>query len=290
MRKLLRGALARAVGGVAILTVASAILCHNTLHVPRDAPTILPGSRAVTILARDHVMLAASFIEPRIPNGRCVLALHGVGDTRSGMDSFATMLVEEQYSVLLPDSRAHGESGGDLITYGLLEKFDTIDWAHWLRQQGCERIYGLGESLGGAVLIQAAAVEPAFRAIVSECPYASLEGVAEYRVGRMTLLPAWAANPPAWLIVKSTEIYARLVYRIDLGGVSPVTDIAHTSTPVLLIHGREDRETPPSNSEALARANSRAVLWLVPNAGHVGASLAAPEEFRRRVLAWFSEN
>ena len=66
------------------------------------------------------------------------------------------MFLKAGYSVLMPDSRAHGESGGEIVTYGLLEKFDVARWAAWARQHKCEKLYGLGESLGGAILLEAA--------------------------------------------------------------------------------------------------------------------------------------
>ena len=43
-------------------------------------------------------------------------------------------------------------------------------------------MYGLGESLGASILIQATAREPVFRAIVAECPFADLRAIAEFRV------------------------------------------------------------------------------------------------------------
>ena len=65
-------------------------------------------------------------------------------------------------SVLVPDSRAHGESGGDLATYGLLESDDVHRWVSWLMEEEHPlRVFGLGESLGGAVLIQSLSVEHA---------------------------------------------------------------------------------------------------------------------------------
>ncbi len=50
------------------------------------------------------------------------------------------MFVTQGYSVLAPDSRVQGESGGEFVTYGLLEKFDVMAWAHWLQRQKCQRI------------------------------------------------------------------------------------------------------------------------------------------------------
>jgi len=78
------------------------------------------------------------------------------------------MFLAEGYAVLVPDIRGHGRSGGDLVTYGVREKYDALDWAHWMRREGCVTLYGLGESLGAAILIQATAVEPVFSAVVAE--------------------------------------------------------------------------------------------------------------------------
>ncbi len=199
---------------------------------------------------------------------------------------FAPMFLKVGYSVLLPDSRGHGASEGRLVTYGLLEKYDAIGWAHWLRTAGCRQVYGLGESLGASVLIQAAELEPAFAAIVAECPFADLREAAEYRVRAM--LPSLVAIPGAKIVVGSGMIYARLVDGLDFSKVSPVHSIASARSPILLIHGREDNRTPPSNSERLAAANRNNPLWLVPNAPHAGAASVAPAEFRERVLGWFS--
>ena len=62
-----------------------------------------------------------------------------------------------------------------------------------------------------------------------------------------------------------------------------------TSTPVLLIHGLDDQNTPPLHSRIIASRNRPNVdLWLVRGAGHTGAFQAAPAEFRYRVLSWLS--
>ena len=42
-------------------------------------------------------------------------------------------------------------SGGQFVTYGLLEKYDIIDWANWMKRAGCHNLYALGESLGAPV-------------------------------------------------------------------------------------------------------------------------------------------
>jgi len=261
-----------------------------TLHVPRRLGQTPTNATEVSIVAADKATLRAWWLRPSKSNGNCVLVLHGIADSRIGSIGFAPMFLNEGYAVLLPDSRAHGASEGQFVTYGLLEKYDVIAWAHWMKTTACRNLYGLGESLGASILIQAAAIEPAFAAIVAESPYADLREIAEYRVRRMSGMPGWLAIPVARIVVSSAVFYAKSVDGLDLGQVSPVKSIAYTSTPILLIHGLNDFRTPASNSLELARANPRNSLWLVPNAGHTGAAAEAPEEFRGRVLGWFQEH
>ncbi len=277
---------------VAILPViSSAVFCAATLHVRRQPPGSMSASKqrfppadweTVSISARDGAQLRAWFIRPKQYSGRCVVVLHGISDSRSGSVGFAPMFLDGGYAVLAPDSRAHGESGGEFVTYGLLERYDVLAWAHWLERSGCTAIYGLGESLGASILIEATALEPVFRAAVAESAYSNLEDIAEYRLPTPALLSK--------AIVRGGMTYARLRYGLDFSQASPLRAMAQTRTPILLIHGLKDDKTPPRNSQALVCANSLAELWLVPGAGHTGAAATAPAEFRRRVLAWFSEH
>ncbi len=274
--------------GVVCFVAAGASFCAATLHVGRRVGAAPPNAANVEVAASDKVILKAWWLHPSMPNGSCVIVLHGIADSRAGSAGFAPMFVTQGYAVLVPDSRAHGESGGEFVTYGLLEKYDVIHWAHWMTGQGCRKVYGLGESLGASILIQAAAVDPVFAAIVAECPFADLREMAEYRVRQFLRLPNFIGTPVAKMVVTSGMFYANLVDGLDFRQVSPVRSISRTSTPILLIHGLDDSRTPPSQSQRLAAANPHDPLWLVPRAKHTGAAAAAPEEFSRRVLSWFA--
>jgi fermentation-respiration switch protein FrsA (DUF1100 family) len=263
-----------------------AAFCRETLHVRRIVGRTPSNAQTVSIVAGDGAKLSAWWIRAEKPNGNCVAILHGVTDSRSGSLPFAPMFLEEAYDVLLPDSRAHGTSEGRFVTYGLMEKYDAIGWSDWMKREGCAKVYGLGESLGASVLIQSAAVRPAFSAIAAECSYADLEDAARLRLRRRFGVPALLGS----VIVGGGEFYAHWADGLSLEKASPVRAIANASTPILLIHGLSDSRTPSSDSEKLAKANPRNTLWLVPNARHTGALTAEPEEFRRRVLGWFAEH
>src|ERR1035438_2052325 len=67
----------------------------------------------VAVTASDGITLRGWSIRPLHGNGDVVILLHGVADNRMGMIGYADLLLRHGYAVLLPDARAHGESGGE---------------------------------------------------------------------------------------------------------------------------------------------------------------------------------
>lgn len=244
----------------------------------------------VEIKGADGVPLRAWFARPARPNGNAVLLLHGVSDNREGVGGFAQLFLKEGYSVLLPDSRAHGASGGTLATYGLREGDDVQRWVSWLvTTQHAKCVFGFGESMGAGILLESLEKEQRFCAVVAESPFAGFRDAAYDRIGdklRIGPFLAMAIFSPA---VEAGFRYARLRYGVDFAQVEPKKAVAHSQVPVLLIHGTSDVNLRPRESRLIRAGNPRRViLWEVPGAGHCGASAAAPEEFRTRVLGWFA--
>jgi fermentation-respiration switch protein FrsA (DUF1100 family) len=195
-------------------------------------------------------------------------------------------------AVLAPDSRGHGESQGNLITYGLREAEDVHRWADWLyAREHPQALYGLGESMGAAILLQALPRERRFRAVVAECTFYDFRQVAFSRMAGAIGVDAGIAK---WLFRPTLEsgfLYARLRYHLNLAQASPANALSKVTTPVLLIHGSHDRNIPPEQSDRLAQQRPQStVLWRVAGAGHVEAFSKEPAEFSRRVLDWFESH
>lgn len=221
-------------------------------------------------------------------NGKAVLLLHGVGDSRRGMLGFARYFATRGFTTIAADSRSHGISEGAQITYGLRERDDVSRWADYaLSMRAGAKLYGLGMSMGAAVLLQSLPKESRFRSVVAECSYSTFRDAAAERVPRMTGLPAALAP----LVLVPAFTYAQLRYGLDFEAISPLDAIKQTSTPVLLIHGLADDRTAPEQSRKLAAAAPKGVaeLWEVPGARHVRASEVAQKEFEDRVMRWFEK-
>jgi len=294
MVKRFRWAAAALLIAVCLCAVGGMVLCETALHVRRVLPSPVPAFAAwrdVAIVAGDGAVLRAWLISPATRNGNCVITLHGVADGRSGTLGLARLFVEDHYTVLMPDSRGHGESGGAITSYGLLERDDVHRWVDWLMLTEHPRnVFAMGESLGAGILLQSLAVETRFGAVVAESPFASFEEIAEYRVAQRLPIGGLAARTIAKPFVWSGFLYARWKYGMDFRAADPANVVANASTPIFLIHGLNDRNIPPEHSRMLALRNARIALWLVPGATHTGAFAADPEQFRSRVLGWFSEH
>jgi dipeptidyl aminopeptidase/acylaminoacyl peptidase len=191
----------------------------------------------------------------------------------------ARFLLRAGYSVLTPDARGHGASGGKYVTYGVLEADDVRRWADWLTARpGVERLYGLGVSMGAAVLLQSLRVERRFRAAVAESPFTTFEEIAYDRLGSRLY----------WPVVNAGFGYARLRFGVNLWRASPMSAVRETAVPVLLIHGERDSNIAIRHSRALHAANPRATrLWAVAGAEHVQALSVAGERYGREVTGWF---
>ena len=245
--------------------------------------------RDVQINGSDGVPLRGWVVRPKQSNGNGAIVLHGVADARDGISSRGRMLAEAGYTVLLPDARGHGVSGGEIISFGIRESDDLHRWADWFRaEERPKQLYGMGASMGAAILLQSLENDTRFRAVVAECPFSDFRAVAYDRMAGKLSLNRWFARGLLFPAVETGLTYGSLRYGVNLANASPERAIRNTSVPVLLIHGDADTNIPPSHSEALHAANPAvSQLWIVHGAEHVTIAKVAGDEFRRRVLSWF---
>lgn len=287
---------------VALCLVGGVYLADGTLH-PTRRPLTDDGVAAmresaqalgatmedVAITTSDGVSLRAWKIRPRPSNGDDVLLLHGLADNRVGMTGYAHLFASHGFTVLLPDARAHGTSGGELATYGLLERNDIHDWLNLLENHDHPHcVYGFGESMGAAQLLQSLATRPNFCAVAAESSFASFREIAYDRMGQPFHLGPWFGRTVLRPLVEIAFLRARWKYGLKMQQVSPEDSVAATDIPVLLIHGQADSNIPIRHSRRIHARNPNVRLWEVPGAEHCGAIAAAPQEFERRLLLWFT--
>jgi uncharacterized protein len=248
----------------------------------------------VAIQAEDGAVLKGWYVQPQKFKGKAVVLLHGITDNREGVAGYAKIFLDKGYAVLLPDARAHGESGGAVATYGIQEAHDLHEWVSWLyahslRASQC--VYGFGESYGAALLLQSLAVESRFCAVAVEDSFSTAREMSYERVSEPLHLGPWFGKTLGQPVIDAAVLYSRTRYGVDLLQPSPLYGLQHSNVPVLLIQGAQDQSIRPKHAEILAKAApGRVQLWMVPGAGHTMAWTVAHQEFEQRVTAWFTEH
>lgn len=248
-------------------------------HVPvrRAVENVDVGApkQPVTIAGADGNRLRGWYVRSR--NGAAVIALHGTGSNRLGVERHTRLLARHGYGVLALDLRGHGDSTGrsTSLPWRLDDDLDAaLEWLRARAEVEPRKLALLGVSLGGEVAVRVAARRRDVRATVAE-------GI------RGSTADAREAGTPAVVVAQLAGLEAVSVL---LGGSGTGPSDAETverlaDRPLLLISaGRSDELK--ANRVFARRAGRRAEHWNLPDAPHAAAARVAPGEYGRRVIAF----
>ena len=248
---------------------------YGYTHIGRTSASVdevgLPHE-SVTITTSDGIDLSAAYVPSK--NGAAVVVFPGAAALKE-----ARLIARNGYGVLLLDPRGQGRSGGDNVRWA--GDRDLIAAAEYLQARpdvDPKRVAGFGSSVGGEILLEAAAQSDAFAAVVSEGAGLRIGEGADLMKGIERL-----ATPSFTVLTLATTLFSNhappppLAERI--GQIAP--------RPVFLIYA-----DPGMGGEAerqpgyYAAAREPKQMWKVPGASHTGGIDAQPAEFERRVIGF----
>jgi len=240
-----------------------------------------------SVKAQDGVTLNGWKVRPVLANGDWVLVYHGVSDNRTGVLGHAEFLLRHGYSIVMMDSREHGESGGEICTYGWKERHDTVVVTDALyASEKVHHLYALGVSMGAAIALQSAAIEPRIQAVAAEAPFANMREVS-YDYAGLDVSPTLGRTlfrPASMIALASVQKEGGF----DPSDVSPEKAVAVRPFAVLLICGTSDHRIPCRHSQRIYKsAAGPKEIWIVKGAGHAAALGHSPAEYETRVVKLF---
>ena len=190
------------------------------------------------------------------------------------------------FNALVIDQRAHGESEGNIISFGIREHQDCAQWIHY-----CNTRFGpdipiilWGVSMGAATALMSLGekLPKNLTAVIADSPYSSPKAILEK--------------------VCADQHYSVAIFRpficvaawffggFRLNSVTAKETVSKSSVPILLIHGEDDRLVPYSMSLSIARhcksANVRVEIF--PDAGHGLCYLTDPSRYERVIYEFLS--
>ena len=260
-----------------VYPVVESYAITNTSQRATPTSTLGVATEDVTLRTSDGVRLRGWYVPSR--NGAAVLVFPG----RTGAQRQARMLIGHGYGVLLVDRRGTGESDGEPNGYGWGSELD-IDAAVTFLQGRADvdpqRIGGLGLSVGGELLLEAAADNSGLRAVVSEG--AGIRSVHEF-------VEIDAADRWLFLPLSLSATVATAVFANDMPPASLTDLVPRIHVPVFFIYSADGQGGEELSKTFYAAANEPKQIW-APRGGHVGGLTSEPAEYERRVIAFFDES
>jgi pimeloyl-ACP methyl ester carboxylesterase len=266
----LGGALAVAVLGVATFGFALQIthaprweIQEASLGIPHEEVTIGDGQSAWYVPSR---------------NGAAVLMSHGSGGSRERIVAHIRMLARHGYGVLALDNPGNGESEGHSNGLGDNAQPGLRAAVNWLSQRADvdpRRIAAFGTSLGGEVLLEAAANDARIRAVVSDGAARPSDSSDVGNVGG-------TERAIGWLTMQAVRGVSGMRPAPSLFGLIPRI----APRPVLLIAGGALEPEVLTNRRYRELGGPSVALWTVPGTGHTAGLRTHPAEYERRTIAF----
>lgn len=180
----------------------------------------------------------------------------------SGIHTLGTV---KGINILVITQRAHNESEGKTITFGIKESIDCLSWIDYVKERFGEekKVILWGISMGAATVLTATGrnLPDNVLGVGADCGYSSAKDILKSVIKSMKL----PVGISYWLVKMGAKIYGGF----DVEETSPIEAVKKAKVPILFIHGEADDFVPcymtHENYEACA---SDKRLVLVKDAGH----------------------
>ena len=239
------------------------------------------STETVEIESHDGIRLVGHWYPCGEPK-RIIVAMHGWRSSWSrDFGLIAGFWYENGCSVLYAEQRGQGESGGDYIGFGMLERYDCVEWVKWVNEHNSENlpVYLAGISMGATTVLMTGGMElpENVHGIMADCGFTSAHDiwkhVAEKNLHLHYGLYAAAADD---LCKKKIHVGAK--------DYSTLEALAQCKVPVLFAHGTDDSFVPVEmtyeNYKACAAPKR---LLIVPGAEHAMSYLLDKEGYETQV-------
>lgn len=241
---------------------------EKLLKQVREAGEILAcrPKTEIVIRSRDGLHLVGHWMPVPQPK-RILICMHGWRSSwYNDFGMIADFFRENGCSVLFAEQRGQGNSGGDHMGFGLMERYDCLNWIDWVNKQtdGRYPVYLCGISMGASTVMMAGGLElpKNVRGIIADCGYTAPAAIWKHVAEQHLHLDYRICGGTACRMAKKRA-------KLDVNAVSCPDALRNCRVPVLFAHGTEDRFVPVEmtyeNYQACAAPKR---LFIVPGAQH----------------------
>ncbi len=214
---------------------------------------------------------------PHPESKKWVICVHGYRSYgKRDMAFVASKFAEQGYNILVPDLRAHGESSGNIIGMGWLDRLDLLQWLQRVIElEPQAEIILFGGSMGAsAVMMTGGEKLPSnVKGLIADCGYSAVDR-------EFAAMLRSAFHLPAFPILTIANRWAKAKVGYSLKEASAIKQLKKNQLPILFIHGTGDKFVPHQmlyeNMEATAGVKESLI---VENAPHLSSFIYEPEHY-----------
>lgn len=218
---------------------------------------------------------------------RIVIAMHGWRSTWDrDFGVVSDFFSDNDCSVLYIQQRAQGESGGDYIGFGLLERYDCYEWIKWVEShnKGALPIYLSGVSMGATTAIMTSGFElpESVKGITADCGFTSAHEIWKHVAENSFKVPFGIYSSIA------NDIFKK---KLNVGSkdYSCANALEKNKLPILFIHGTDDQFVPINMTfENYKSCKSKKHLFIVPGANHGMSFFVDPEGYKEQLKSFWA--
>ncbi|MCX7705004.1 MAG: alpha/beta fold hydrolase [bacterium] len=268
-----------------IIIVVTIIIGYRALRPERMPISITPSDlglpyQKIEFFTEDGKKLSGWFI-PSKKSHDVIICLHGYPANKSDILPFIEFLYPE-FSLLLFDFRAHGESSGGITHFGLKENLDVKAAIKWLRLNEKTKNADIGVwgySLGGAVGIIAADGNSEIKALVTDSAFANFPEMITHYYKNF--------GPLKHVFASLSKVLGRWVLKSDFSQNSPEKRISGIRCPILIIHSQEDEFVPFQHAQRLFEKAPEPKELYTTYGSHT--AMTGTSEYQKKVLNFFKK-
>ncbi len=267
----------------AVLVVLPFAMTLMVTHAPRLAiqeRSLGIAHQEVALETADGRKLSGWYVPSR--NRAAVLLSHGSGGSRERVVAHVRMLARHGYGVLALDNPGNGESEGHSNGLGSNAQPAIATGLRWLTRRpdvDPTRIAGVGLSLGGEVLLEAAARDARLRAVISD-------GSTRPMDARRVTEPSLVERASGWVWPHAVRGISGMREAPSIVGLMPRI----APRPVLLIAGGVGAPAEiPANRLYRAAGGPTTQLWELADTSHTGGLRTHPVQYERRTTAFLDQ-
>ena len=220
---------------------------------------------------------------------RVVVAMHGWRSCWArDFGPVAEFFRDNGCTVLYGEQRGQGESGGAYMGFGMIERFDCLEWVKWLNGNGFGNvpIYLAGISMGATTVLMTAGfpeLPENVAGVLADCGFTSAKAEWKYISENNLRIPYDCRD-------KHVDALCRKRIDLEADAYTTLDAMKTCRVPILFVHGEADTFVPVE----MTRQNYEACqapkhLLTVPGANHGMSYFCDQAGYEEAVKDFFRE-